>query len=221
MISTSRRGRLLFVTLSQEIMNGYADEPDDWQSDAQWSREVPLRRRLAIQSLVATVTENCEVDSVQILVEQESGSASGSLRLRQSYFMETTDQSLLTEPQQRDESLLLSPKTTMERVLTCWQMEDWDALYLYIADWDPFAAESKRTQADCVSALSSIPVPAGFSVEGGSVSRAGERATFTVDLSLLSQDGVVEEKNGIVFHLLLEDGIWKIGLSSLTGPFSE
>lgn len=86
-LSTVRQGRTLFVTLSREIMNGYPDEPVDWQEDAEWRTEAPLRRVLCMQSLVATVTENCDVDQVQVLV-QAGSTGSGSLRLKQNYFLD-------------------------------------------------------------------------------------------------------------------------------------
>lgn len=57
-ISTSRQGEMLFVTLSYQLMNGYSDEPSNWRSDTAWAQEVPLRRRLAMQAIAATVTEN-------------------------------------------------------------------------------------------------------------------------------------------------------------------
>ena len=56
-ISTSRQGEMLFVTLSYQLMNGYSDEPSNWRSDTAWAQEVPLRRRLAMQAIAATVTE--------------------------------------------------------------------------------------------------------------------------------------------------------------------
>ncbi|MFR3797023.1 MAG: GerMN domain-containing protein [Christensenellales bacterium] len=40
-ISTSRQGKMLFVTLSYQLMNGYSDEPSNWRSDTAWAQEVP------------------------------------------------------------------------------------------------------------------------------------------------------------------------------------
>lgn len=86
-LSAVRQGRTLFVTLSKELLNGYSDEPVDWQESETWRRECPLRRRLCMQSLVATVTENCAVDQVQVLVQQTTRTG-GSLRLKQNYFLD-------------------------------------------------------------------------------------------------------------------------------------
>ena len=69
-ISTTRQGRTLFVTFSPELLGAYADEPDAWAPDPAWQAEVPLRRLLCMQGIAATITENCDVDRVQILVQQ-------------------------------------------------------------------------------------------------------------------------------------------------------
>ncbi len=81
-ISTSRQGEMLFVTLSYQLMNGYSDEPSNWRSDTAWAQEVPLRRRLAMQAIAATVTENTTAQQVVILLEQR-GETTDSMRLRQ------------------------------------------------------------------------------------------------------------------------------------------
>lgn len=215
-ISTTRQDRLLFVTLSQEITNSLPDEPADWTADSHWRQEIPLRRRLAIQSLVATVTENCEIDSVQILVEQ-TDNVSESMRLRQSFFREGADNGSLTGPQSRDESLILSPAAAAKRVLTLWQQEDWQSLYLYLADRDPSTGESKRNYADFVTAMTALPVPVRFTCEGGSVSAQGTRATFSIAAELMEADGFLRQTDAAILHLTNEQGLWHIGLSALTG----
>ena len=78
-ISTSRQGEMLFVTLSYQLMNGYSDEPSNWRSDTAWAQEVPLRRRLAMQAIAATVTENTTAQQVVILLEQR-GETTDSIR---------------------------------------------------------------------------------------------------------------------------------------------
>ena len=45
-LSAAGQGRTLFVTLSSNILKGWADEPADWAQDAYWQTEAPLRRQL-------------------------------------------------------------------------------------------------------------------------------------------------------------------------------
>ncbi len=214
-LSTHRQGRLLFVTLSRQIMNDYADEPDSWAADASWQIESPLRRTLAMQSIAATITENCDVDQVVILVEQSS-TATDSLRLRQSYYRAGGDASALAAPLTRSEALLLSPQTTMETILQCWSERDWARLYLYTARRDPATGLDRPAYEDFAAAMDALPHLTDSRVSGGNVTADGQRAAFTLHAALL-RDGHESALEDVLVRLCRERGIWRIGLSQLTG----
>lgn len=202
-LSTVRQGRTLFVTLSRQIMDGYPDEPADWQRDPYWAAEMPLRRRLCMQSLIATVTENCDVDSVQVLLEQR-GEATDSLRLRQRYYLDTDDGQRLADPLARDDGLLLSPGTTMSTVLTLWQQQDWPRLTRYISgDADGLAGH-----------MENLPRLMSFALSGPTVS--GQTATFTLTATVR---GSADEttQSGRVLRLTREHERWLITVEQLTG----
>lgn len=201
-LSTVRQGRTLFVTLSASIMNPWPDEPADWQADPYWAQEAPLRRRLAMQSLIATITENCDVDTVQVLVEQ-SGYVTDSLRLRERFYLTTDDASLLAEPLRRDDSLLLTPGNTLQVILTLWQTRDWTRLQRYLA---------LNASAD----LTSLPHLTDFSFTGGAISPDGQTATFTLDATLRS-GGTESAFTGRILRLRREAGLWRISPDQLTG----
>jgi len=199
-LSTLRQGRTLFVTLTAQIMNPYPDEPAAWQNDPYWAQEAPLRRRLAMQSLIATVTENCDVDTVQVLVEQ-SGYVTDSLRLRERYYLTTQDATLLAAPLQRDDSLLLTPENTLRIILSLWQTRDFTRLARYLS-----------ASAD----LTSLPHLTGFSFSGGAISPDGQTATFTLNASLLLE-GTPLSRSGCILRLQREAGLWRISPDQLTG----
>lgn len=213
-VSTYRQGRLLFVTLSRQIMNKYADEPDIWQADAAWQVETPLRRTLAMQAIAATITENCDVDQVVILVEQ-GAEASDSLRLRQSYYRTGGNDSALAAPLTRDESLLLSPHTTMETILQCWAERDWPRLYLYTARRDPATGLERPEYEAFAAQMNALPHLTACDFSGGSVSHGGLYAAFTFDAALMAQGHETAIEDGLI-RLCTERGIWRIGLSQLT-----
>lgn len=209
-LSCVQSGRVMFVTLSRHILNGYADEPAAWRNDPYWCIEVPLRRELAMQAIAATLTENLPVDAAVILVDH---SDTDSLRLRKAYYTLDGDASL-ADPVRRDERLLLSPARTAEVILRCWQESDWARLYRYIARTDP-ATGAERPSADDFT----IQMAAGkrllhASAEGGSVH--GDSAIFTVSGAYL--DGGAEQPfTGMVLRLTREKGVWRLGISQLTG----
>ena len=203
-LSTVRQGRTLFVTLSRQIMDGYPDEPQGWQSDPAWAAEMPLRRRLCMQSLVATITENCDVDTVQVLLEQQ-GEATDSLRLRQRYYLDTDDGHRLADPLTRDDSLLLSPGTTMATVLSLWRQRDWPRLAHYVTDAD----------ADALAArLEALPPLVAFAVTGPAI--IDRTATFTLTATVRGTAGDLS-LSGRVLRLTRERERWRISTDQLVG----
>lgn len=201
-LSTVRQGRTLFVTLSAQIMNSWPDEPSSWRDDPYWAQEAPLRRKLAMQSLIATITENCSVDSVQVLVEQ-SGYVTDSLRLRERYYLTTDDASLLAPALRRDDSLLLTPHNTLQTILTLWHTRDWTRLNRYLA---------LNANID----LAGLPHLTGFTFTGGAISPDGQSATFTLDATLRA--GQTESSvTGRILRLHREAGLWRISPDQLTG----
>ena len=211
-LSVRQEERCMFVTLSRHIMNGYADEPSTWRSDAYWAVEVPLRRELAMQAIAATLTENCDVDTVVILVEQHDAAAE-SLRLSQGYYTRE-DNPALAAPLRRDEALLLTPSRTAEVILECWQESDWTRLYRYVARNDPATGLERPDEADFVQRMSRGLHLLHAQADGGSSS--GSRAVFTVSGAWL-KNGSPQPFSGMVLKLVKERNLWRIGLSELTG----
>lgn len=217
-LSTVRQGRTLFVTLSAEIMNLYADEPLDWQEDDTWRREAPLRRQLCMQGIICTVTENCDVDQVQILVKQSG--VTDSLRLKQNYFLDDSEDDVLVGPMTRDDSLLLSADNTMDVILACWRLQDWDRLYLYLAARDPMTGTERPVYRNFVQTMERYPRLTSAARSDGSISPDGAAATYAIDFTQLS-DGAASTTEKRVLRLCRENGLWKISLSQLTGWLEE
>ncbi len=213
-LSTAKQGRTLFVTLSHEIMDPYTDEDASISSETAASESI-LRRQLCMQSLVATVTENCDVDDVQILVEQ-SGNSAESMRMKQTYFLTTSDETLLTAPQTRQENLILSPENVLNVILNKWEMQDWSRLYRYMASTDSSSGEALMSQSEFASAMSALPQLTGFTFEGGSISTDGCYATYTLNVTLRVSDGQTVTRTGRVVRLCRENDCWKITYSQLT-----
>lgn len=210
-ISTARQGRTLFVTLSADIMNPYADE-GDLADQPQFSQETYLRRELCMQSIVATVTENCDVDQVQMLVEQGT-SVTGSLRLDKRYFLR--GESGLTDPMLRDDSLLLTPENTMGLILRLYQQQDWQRLYRYIVRVDETAGLTRPAYGDFVAAMEALPALTDYSFTGGSIALYGDSATFTVSGTLRLADGTQAAKSGGILRMSREDGLWRVTMAHL------
>jgi len=212
-LSTVTQGRTLFVTLSKEILAGYPEDSAGTPAQQQ------LRRRLCMQSIVATITENCAIDRVQILVEQTS-STGGSLRLQESYFLADPQSTALVGPMTRDDSLLLTPGRTMELLCELWRSRDWQRLYQYIARRDPSTGVERVSYSDFVTAMENLPLLSQCIVTGGSVTLDGTQATYTLDAATLDK-GRETLHPGCILRLCRESGLWRVTLSQLTGWLEE
>lgn len=212
LISVTQSGRRMFVTLSRHILNAYGDEPSAWQADPLWAREVPLRRTLAMQAIAATLSENCPVDEVVILVET-TDAATDSLRLREGYYTLDGNEAI-ADPLRRDESLLLTPGRTAEVILQCWQDQDFVRLYRYLASTDPATGAARPAREEFLALMAQTPVLISGSAAGGSLD--GQRAVFTLSGQWL-RDGQAVPFEGLTLRLTREKGVWRVGLSELTG----
>lgn len=215
-LSAVRQGRTLFVTLSDELLSGYPDEPMDWQESDYWREECPLRRQLCMQSLVATVTENCDVDQVQVLVQQASG-VMGSLRLKQNYFLDDSPESVLVGPMSRDASLLLGPDASMAMLLRDWSSRDWPSLYEWVRPRDPVSGASRPAQRDFVTVMEELPAVISWKLSPATFTADGQCATFSVTMQTLNkEDGTVSEQRRIL-RLYNDRSRWLTTMAQLTG----
>lgn len=200
-------GSLLYITFSEAMLDD--DIPSDWQQRSEWQTEAPLLRSLAIQSVVASVTESFPYTGVQILVHRRSEMQT-SLRLDNAYFLDGSTG--LSEPQTRNEALLLTPQNTASIVLAAWQHRDYATLYDLIANLNE--GEPKPSYQDVILQLDAFPSLADFYVSAGNVSLTGAQAVITAQLSILKNE---TQSTLVAYPLLLarENGIWKISYQQL------
>ena len=215
-LSTVKQGRTMFVTFSSQIMDAYADEPVDWQESSAWRTEAPLRRVLCMQSLVATITENCDVDQVQVLVQSGSSSVS-SLRLRQNYFLDDSEDAVLASPLTRDDSLLLGCEQTLSLILENWIHQDWARLYRSIAARDPVSGESRVDQDTFIRQMQALPTVTAAQKSTATLSADGTCATFAVGFTVLTASGTTKQVSSRILRLYRDDGLWRTSFDQLTG----
>ena len=213
-LSAYVENRTLFVTFSEEVLNALPDEPADWQEYDAWRAEAPLRRRLCMQSLAATVTENCDVDRVQVLVGRD---AAGAERLRQNYFLDDSEDTVLALPLTRSDGLLLTPANTLRAAMDLWISRDWDRLYRYIASGNWYGGGQKPPVTDFIYTMESLPVLNRFELSDASVSQSGDTATVSVSAVWTDRRGRLCTSDSRILHLHRDSALWKISVEQLTG----
>ncbi len=207
-LGISSRSGTLYVTFNEALLTDDG-VPESWQESSVWVNEAPLRRALAIQSVVASITESFPYTGVQILVYKEN-QVESSLRLENSYFLNGSQG--LSEPQPRNEAMLLTPGNMTFQLMKTWHDRNYESLYQFIAYAE--GNEPKPSLQDVSQALDAAPTLASFVASGGSVSQSGAQAVVSVQLSLLGADGPASIAS-YPLPLIRENGIWKVAYSSL------
>ncbi len=202
-LNVTPSGDTLFITLSEDLLSDSI--PSEWAQDPVWKLEAPLRRKLTMQSLVATITENFSYPYVQVMVSYKQ-TTDVSTRLDNSYFLD--GRSGLSERMTRDESLLLTMQNTALTLLRAWQLKDFEQLYRFTAADDtllPGYDEFVKTLDECA-------LLTAFSASAGHASN--RHATVTLNLSY-RVDGQDCSCPAYPLRLVREDEIWKIPYQEL------
>ena len=208
-LAVSRQEDILYITFNEALLGRYGDEPGDLTQEP-WKKDSPLRRRLCMDSLTATLTEAGLCAGVQVLVYREQVQQN-SMRLQKGYFDLSQDETLLP-PLTRSEDTLLTPHNAAQAILNAWMTRDWETLYLMVAARGEDGA--REGEAAAMEAFDAARTLTGFALTPGSVSMDGGAATVGADLTLLFPGGD-ETVTGYPIRLIRERGIWKISYERL------
>lgn len=205
-VSAVTEGDTLYVTLSEELA---LDDrpPTDPGELAAWTAEAQVRRRLALQSIAASVTETFSCSSVQFLLDSNS---QGGARLDGSYLLSGFNGPL--DPVARDEALLLTPHNTAQCLLNAWQARDFETLYAFTAMQDDF--EQRPAYTAFAILADSAPTLTAFTATPGAVSQDGQSALVMLSLSQSSLSGA-RERVSVPLRLMRENGVWKVAYQTL------
>lgn len=204
-LGVQAEGALLFVTFNERLIAAYDDEPT-LLSKTYREGEGLLRRKLAMASLVNTLTENGRYHRVQVLVRAET-TMNASMRLNMHYYLQ--DSSAIPDPLSRDESLMMSPQNAANSLLKSWHERDWIKLSQFSASREGVSESQLRTAFELSNRLLE------YKVSPGSFAPDGKHATVCVDLTLSSADGKPLDKLTIPLCLKQNAAGWQADLDSL------
>ena len=180
-VSVGAEGGTAFVTLNSAFLGRPDGAPSGWEDSAAWQEEAALRRRLAVQSVVLSLTEDGRYQRVQFYVADSDDDAPRRIEL---YWFDTeqTDPAPVLAACGRDEAAMLTPHRALELVLDAWQRRDWAAMYPLLTDTPSLSAFETRMKEIDVTLLS-------YEASAGSVSADGQRATLVLDARIRARQG--------------------------------
>lgn len=211
LVSVTGEGATAFVTLSREFLGRPSGAPADWEDLAIWQEEAALRRQLAVQSLVLSLTEDARYQRVQLYIADTDDDEPERVPL--AYFSpDVTDPGMVLAACSRDESFLLTPKRALDRVLERWRKKDWEAVY------DMLAAGGAElpTQTAFVAEMRALNVSLlEYETTAGTVSFDGQRATLVLCALTRTPDGGDAQLDRESVALVRDAGNWAIAYDTL------
>ena len=183
-----REKRTLFVTLGGAVLQNSVTQ-----------------NRLALYSLINTLTEAFDIDKVGLLLEEVNGA-----RPLKSRFFSDMDDSILLYEMTREESVILTHANTFDIIMDLWVAQDYRKLYAFVEH------ASYGTEQQFILEMEALPgriVSSGMRTEG-TISLQGDRAVFGVREMIVNIDGLPRTLEGTI-SLVVEDDIWKIERSTL------
>ena len=188
LLSATGDGSTAFVTLSSAFLGRPDGAPGDWEDIAVWQEEAALRRKLAVQSIVLSLTEDGRYQRVQLYVADSDDDLPQRISM---YWFNWSDQTLteassVLGPCGRDETFLLTPRRALTMIMEAWQRSDWDALYALLSQGNeamPSLSAFEAQMREIDEALLS------YEVSEGTVSFDGQSATLVLDAQLRSAEG--------------------------------
>ncbi len=223
-VSVSESNGYLFVTLSREFLDpadALGDLPDNWAEDPKTVEQVNEYKRLAIYSIINSLTELGNFSGVQILIDVENTGKGERVRRSLLGFQDGTNDDQLMEPMYRQNDVILTPRTTMSIALDCFSKKSWDRLYKYVASKDEQGV-SRPTLEEVTNNLSvQDPTLESYTVVHESVSLDGQTAVVCVNVKIRYSDGIIAEKQNVPLRMRRENQIWKINYSALSSVLSK
>ena len=212
LISAQGDGRIVYVTLNGAFLGRPDGAPSDWETRDDWRKEAALRRSLAFQSIVLSLTEGARFQRVQLYIAEDDDAI--PQRVAMTWFNpDETDLDLRLAACGRDESFLLTPRLSLRVILEGWRTRNWDAVWPFIAQGpDNAPASSGAFRREMEKRNTRL---LSYEISEGSISRDGEMATLVLDAKTRDSDGGDAEIERESVALLREDDNWVIEMSQL------
>lgn len=203
LVSVENNEDILFVTLSEEFVS---TEPTTTVLD---EGTVMDRKKLAIYSIVDTITEMGTYSCVQINVQRKNGSQS---IMRSEAGFSGEDKALDSLTWNGD--LILTPQKTLEEALDAYSKKDWTELYSYTA-YTGLDGTVKPDSDDFLAALAETGnVLDTYLPMGVNVSADGQSAVVMLNYTIKTRNGNID-RSMIPVILVREQEIWKLSYSSV------
>lgn len=209
--------KFITVIISKAFLNAPLDFPTDWETRSEYIAKYNRIKRMAIYSIVDTLTETGKYDRVQILIDRD-GSGIGKALTRGEAGFTGEGQNELLEAFYRDTDIILTPANTFDALMYYLKQKSYENLYTLIMMVD-LNGDKRPIQEEIINALGDLSINIiSYGASKATVSPDGLTSTllFNGEIQIGTGTNIKTKyyKNSTI-RLIKEDGIWKIQYNDL------
>lgn len=199
----------LFVTLSSEFFDTMSGESN---SAATGQSSILDRRKLAVYSIVNTITEIGNYSRVQILISDRQNPSGYRPKMYDVGFA-TTDDGKFLDTLPRTPNAVLTPQNAVGNVFSLIQEKQWENVYKCLYQTGNNQAAVSAYDFEMAASRSSIIIE-NFSINDSVTYNSNNIAIINVNYTIRS-NSVSTEYTQVPIKLALMDNIWRIDYDSI------
>lgn len=204
-----------FVLLSKEFLEIVPGENKNWSRNEQDRAQVKSRRKMAIYSIVNTITELGNYSRVQILISDENNPEGYRPSLYE-MGLSDEDNGRFMDILSRDSNLVLSPRSLTTQIFSAIQEKQWDLIFNNITQINSQNPTPITIYEFQNTAQDSGIVMESFTVKKDSTSFTGNSsAIIMVNYTVRNKNNYVREFTNIPIKLTMVNNVWKIEYESI------
>lgn len=208
LIDVDTKADYIFITLSEDFI----ESPPGGQLYLDGITPTE-QKRLAIYSIVNTLTQMGKYSRVQIQVDRADGVGRQRVTLAEAGFSDNTNAYL--EPLGYFSDVILTPQNTLAQALQSFARKDWTRLYTFTASYS-HDLSPKPSLGDFSDALAAKGnVLERFLITDSMVSYDGQSVVVMLDYTIKRREGDTVSRENIPVVLVREEDIWKLTYTSL------
>lgn len=217
-IISKEEDRFIAVILSSKFLTPPSTYPTDWASRSDYVERFNRVKRLAVYSIVDTLTESGKYDRVQILIDYDDTGIGRIPAKGEMGFTDGGNQYELLEAMYRTTNIIFTPENATKTIMYYLKNKSYANLYEMTALVD-LDGNKKPTQEEFIKTLENLKINvADYDATNGSTAPDGSTSTVLLKGEITIGVGTAKKTKyfeNTTLRLIEEDGIWKIQYNDL------